>query len=167
MTTKLAIYPGTFDPITAGHLDIIIKAKDIADILIIAIAEDNTKQPLFSVNERIEMINNELEQNSLSRTQLRVESFSGLLVDFAKKSNAVAIVRGLRAVSDFEYEFQMSCMNSKLAPTIQTIFLPASERTHFISSRLVKEVARLKGDISNVVSPYVKHKLEEKFSRKL
>jgi pantetheine-phosphate adenylyltransferase len=161
--SKKAIYPGTFDPFTNGHADIVAKAIKIADELIIAVAEDNCKTPIFSVEERVEMINNELLQHDTSNIKVSVESFKGLLMDYALKKNCGIIIRGLRAISDFEYEFQMSCMNSRLAPMVQTIFLPASERTHFISSRLVKEVARLKGDISQVVSPSIKSKLEQKF----
>lgn len=163
VSNKIAIYPGTFDPFTSGHADIVSKAVNIVDHLIIAVAEDNTKMPIFSPKERIEMVEREIAIYNNGVTKVTVESFKGLLVDFVGKKGSKIIVRGLRAISDFEYEFQMSCMNSRLAGEIHTIFLPASERTHFISSRLVKEVARLKGDVSQVVSPYVKSKLEEKF----
>lgn len=158
---KKAIYPGTFDPITFGHDDIIRRASEIFDDLIIAIAKDNNKNPLFSLDERVEIAKNEISNMNLS-ARIHVEAFEGLLVDYAKKAGATVIVRGLRAVSDFEYEFQMFGMNSKLNPDIQTIFLPASENNHFIASKLVKEAARLGGNIEKFVSPYVAQKLYEK-----
>jgi pantetheine-phosphate adenylyltransferase len=158
---KIAIYPGTFDPITFGHLDIIKRAADIFDHLIIATAKDNYKNPLFTLDERVELIREEIK--SLGATnKISVEKFEGLLVKYAREKKSKAIVRGLRAVSDFEYEFQMFGMNSKLDPEIQTIFFPASETNHFIASKLVKEVARLGGDISKFVSPQVAKKLHEK-----
>ena len=159
---RIAIYPGTFDPITFGHLDIIKRASDLFDHLIIATAKDNAKNPLFSLEERTKMIKQEVESLN-NMPKISVENFEGLLVDFAKKKNACVIIRGLRAVSDFEYEFQMFGMNSKLEPEIQTIFLPASENNHFIASKLVKEVARLDGDISKFVSKNIADKLKQKF----
>ncbi len=161
---KIAIYPGTFDPITFGHIDIIRRASELFDHLIIAAAKDNYKNPLFSLEERVSLI--ELEINKFSQKNISVELFEGLLVDFAKKRNAKAIVRGLRAVSDFEFEFQMFGMNSKLDPSIQTIFLPASESNHFIASRLVKEVARLGGDVSKFISADVEKFLRQKLIAK-
>jgi pantetheine-phosphate adenylyltransferase len=158
---KIAIYPGTFDPITFGHLDIIKRASELFDHLIIAAAKDNYKNPLFSLDERVKLIEEEtafLNKNN----NISVEKFEGLLVGYAKKKNARVIIRGLRAVSDFEYEFQMFGMNSKLDPEIQTIFLPASETNHFIASKLVKEVAKLGGDISKFVSKNVANQLEKK-----
>lgn len=141
---KIAIYPGTFDPITFGHIDIIKRASQLFDHLIIASAKDSNKNPLFSLDERVELIKNEI--NKLENSdKISVEKFEGLLVEFAKQKNAKIIVRGLRAVSDFEYEFQMFGMNSQLNPNIQTVFLPASENHHFIASKLVKEVAFFKG----------------------
>jgi len=162
---RTAIYPGTFDPITLGHIDIIKRASKLFDHLIIAVAKDTAKNPLFSIDERAELIRDEIK-NLNKNAQISVEKFEGLLVGFAEEKNAQIIIRGLRAVSDFEYEFQMFGMNSKLNPNIQTIFLPASETNHFIASKLVKEVARLGGDISNFVSKDVAAKLHEKISQK-
>lgn len=162
--TKIAIYPGTFDPITFGHLDIIKRASEIVDHLVIAVAKDTSKNPLFTVSERVELVKEEII-NLKSDAKISVEPFEGLLVDFAAKKDAKLIIRGLRAVSDFEYEFQMFGMNSKLNPNIQTIFLPASENNHFIASKFVKEVARLGGDISKFVSPHVVKKLKLKISQ--
>jgi pantetheine-phosphate adenylyltransferase len=159
---KLAIYPGTFDPVTYGHLDIIVRALKVVDNLVVAVAIDNTKTPSFSPGERVDMIEYEIRSLGLE-SKVTVECFEGLLVNFVQAKNSSIIIRGLRAVSDFEYEFQMACMNSQLAPQIETIFLPASEKTHFISSRLVKEVARLKGDPLNFVSKHVTQKLKDHF----
>ncbi len=158
---KIAIYPGTFDPITFGHLDIIKRASEIFDHLIIAAAKDNYKNPLFTLDERVELIREEVSTFDYAH-KVSVEKFEGLLVSYARKKNASVIVRGLRAVSDFEYEFQMFGMNSKLDPEIQTIFFPASETNHFIASKLVKEVAKLGGDISKFVSPNISRHLEKK-----
>lgn len=162
---KTAIYPGTFDPITFGHIDIIKRASEIFDHVIIAPARDNYKNPLFTLEERVELIEAEMSALNLP-IKISVEQFEGLLVDFAARKNAKTIIRGLRAVSDFEYEFQMFGMNSKLNPDIQTIFLPASETNHFIASKLVKEVARLGGNISKFVSPNVAQKLATKLALK-
>jgi pantetheine-phosphate adenylyltransferase len=158
---KIAIYPGTFDPITFGHIDIIKRASQLFDHIIIASAKDSNKNPLFSLDERVELIKHEIKNLHLEN-QVSVEKFEGLLVEFAKQKNSKIIIRGLRAVSDFEYEFQMFGMNSMLEPHIQTIFLPASENHHFIASKLVKEVARLRGDISKFVSANVVEALIKK-----
>ncbi len=160
---KIAIYPGTFDPITLGHLDIIKRASNLFDHLIVAVAKDSAKNPLFNLDERINLVSEEIKNLNLS-SQVSVEKFEGLLVDFASKKNSKIIIRGLRAVSDFEYEFQMFGMNSKLDPSINTIFLPASETHHFIASKLVKEIAKLGGNISKFVSPNIVEKLKQKLA---
>ena len=158
---RICLFPGTFDPVTLGHIDIIKRASQLFDHLIIASAKDSNKNPLFSLDERVELIQHEIKNLHLEN-QVSVEKFEGLLVEFAKQKNAKIIIRGLRAVSDFEYEFQMFGMNSKLEPQVQTIFLPASENHHFIASKLVKEVARLRGDISKFVSANVVEALNKK-----
>lgn len=163
MAKNTVIYPGTFDPITFGHIDIIKRASKIFDHVVIAIAKDNAKNPLFTLEERLEIAKKEIIANKLSK-KVYAEKFEGLLVDYAKKKNSNVIIRGLRAVSDFEYEFQMFGMNSKLCPDIQTIFLPASESHHFIASRIVKEIVRLGGNVDNFVSKYVAKKLREKIN---
>jgi pantetheine-phosphate adenylyltransferase len=160
---KIAIYPGTFDPITFGHLDVIKRALKIVDRLVIAVAKDTSKKPLFSLEQRTKMAESEVKIFNKNKKVVEVVSFEGLLVSFARKNNANIIIRGLRAVSDFEYEFQMAGMNAQLDSGIETIFLPASESTHFIASRLVKEVARLNGDVSAFVSKNVKKELEKIF----
>lgn len=159
-----AIYPGTFDPITLGHVDMIVSAMSICDKLIVAIANDTPKNTLFSFKERVAMVQQDI--NDLCpefKGRITVEGFTGLLMHFANKKKAGVIVRGLRAVSDFEYEFQLSAMNSRLNPKVQTIFIPATEETQFVASSLVKEVARLKGDISEFVSKNTAKKLRAKF----
>ena len=160
---KIAIYPGTFDPITFGHIDIIRRASELFDELVIAIAKDSSKNPIFSLDERVKLAADEIKNMKLG-SKISVEKFEGLLVDFASKKNARVIVRGLRAVSDFEYEFQMFGTNSKLNPKIQTIFLPASESSQFIASKMVKEVARLGGNVSQFVSANVIEELKKKLS---
>lgn len=162
--TKIAVYPGTFDPITNGHMDIIRRASLIFDHLIVAVAKDTSKNPLFDVDKRREIVQNEIFDKEFD-CFIEVKRLDGLLVDFAQKNSATVLVRGLRAVSDFEYEFQMYGMNSKLNPDIQTIFLPASENNNYIASRLVKEAAKLGGDISSFVSPKVEAILQEKIKK--
>jgi pantetheine-phosphate adenylyltransferase len=164
MSQKIAIYPGTFDPITFGHADIIKRAASIFDTLIIAAIDTHgVKQTCFPVNERVEMIQSEIQRLKLSNVQ--VTQFSGLLVDFATKQGVNVLVRGIRALSDFEYEFQMSYINHKLNPTIQTLFIPATEEGHFISSSFVKQLARLQSDLSTFVSPFVADKLLQHYAQ--
>ena len=158
---RTAIYPGTFDPITFGHIDIITRATGLFDHIIVAPAIDNNKNPLFSIDERIAMVKEEVSKFG---DKVSVEKFDGLLVNFAKEKKSRILIRGLRAISDFEYEFQMFGMNSKLDPEIQTIFLPASETNQFIASKFVKEVAKLQGKISNFVPPKVAEKLYQKLN---
>ena len=161
---RTAIYPGTFDPITVGHFDIIKRALHVADRLVVAVALDTGKEPVFDLAMRRELVEYDLEKLGKDAHRVDVRMFSGLLVNFAEEVGANIIIRGVRAVSDFEYEFQMSCMNSRLKPDIETIFLTASEDKHFIASRLVKQVARLGGDISSFVSPNVAQHLRAHFS---
>lgn len=158
--TTLAIYPGSFDPPTRGHEDLIRRALSLADRLIVAVAINPNKQPLFPVEERLKLL------SGLVANEPRVElaSFSGLLADFARDRGATIVVRGLRAVSDFEYEFQMAGMNARLDPAIETVFLMASERHQFISSRFVKEIGKLGGEIGQFVSPRVAQTLKRKFA---
>jgi pantetheine-phosphate adenylyltransferase len=159
MTERVALYPGSFDPLTNGHLDILSRARRLADRVVVAILENDGKKPLFSVAERIEMLREILRDDPSTP----VRSFSGLLVDFARESGATLIVRGLRAVSDYEYELQMALMNRRLAPSIDTVFLMANEEYSYVSSRLVKEVARLRGDLSGLVPEPVRQRLAAKF----
>lgn len=161
---RTGVYPGTFDPITNGHMDLIKRSLHLVDHLIIAVSSSESKKPLFSLDERVSMVKETISSIDSSE-RIQVEGFSGLLVDFAHEHNATVLIRGLRAVSDFEYEFQMSCMNSRLAPGIETIFLPASENTHFIASRFIKEISRLNGDISTMASSHVQAQLEEKLAK--
>ena len=165
MTNRTAIYAGTFDPITNGHMDIIRRALKVVDKLVVGVAEDTGKSPLFSLKERTELVENNIK-SQLGADALRVEvtSFGGLLVNFAEENGATLLIRGLRAVSDFEYEFQMACMNNKLSDKLETVFLTASESTHFVSSRFVKRIAGLGGDVSFLVSPHVEKALQEHFA---
>ena len=164
MTNRIGIYPGTFDPITNGHRDIVRRALRVVDELVIAVALDTAKQPLFSIEDRVALVRADLASLTEDTGRIRIESFSGLLVRFAEEQGASLIVRGLRAVSDFEYEFQMACMNRTLQPELETVFLTASEHTHFVSSRFVKQIARLGGDISPLVSQPVEKALKDYFS---
>jgi len=168
LPSRKAIYPGTFDPITRGHLDITLRSIEIADKLIIAVAHDVMKSPLFSLKERVDMVKNDILNafNSSVVNKIEIVGFKGLLIDFAKSQKANLIIRGLRAVSDFEYEFKLFSANQALNSKIETIFLPAKDSTHFISATIVKEIARLKGDVSSFVSPYVTKKLAAKFKGK-
>lgn len=163
--TRIGVYAGTFDPVTNGHLDIIHRALRVVDRLVVAVALDTGKQPIFSLEQRTELVRADIAALGASEaSRIEVQSFSGLLVNFARAHQATLLIRGLRAVSDFEYEFQMACMNSKLAPEIETLFLTASEATHFVSSRFVKQIARLGGDVSGFVSPNVAEHLRGFFA---
>ena len=158
--SRIAVYPGSFDPITRGHADIVERSLRFADRVIVAVAVNAAKQPLFSVDERLALI-----RRAVSHPSVEVRSFDGLLVDFARRAGATMIVRGLRAVSDFEYEFQMALMNRNLEPTFETIFLvPAFDLT-YLSSSLVREVARYGGDVSQLVHPAVFKALKQKFGK--
>ena len=149
---RTGIYPGTFDPITFGHMDIIRRALHVVDRLVIGVALDSAKQPLFDVKARAAMVEKDVQVLGADAKRIEVKGFSGLLVNFAKEEGANLLIRGLRAVSDFEYEFQMASVNNKIAPNIETVFLTASDATHFISSRFVKQIARLGGDVTKFVS---------------
>ena len=155
MTERVALYPGSFDPLTNGHLDILSRARRLADRVVVAILENDAKTPLFSVAERMEMIREIVGEDPATP----VRSFSDLLVDFAREAGATLIVRGLRAVSDYEYELQMALMNRRLTPSIETVFLMAKEEYSYVSSRLVKEVAKLGGDLSGLVPESVRLRL--------
>lgn len=163
---RTGIYPGTFDPITTGHMDIIERALNVVDRLIIGVALDTGKAPVFDLDMRARLAREDIKAKlGAQATRVEVHSFSGLLVNFAEENGARLIIRGIRAVSDYEYEFQMACMNARLKPDIETVFLTASENTHFISSRFVKQIARLGGDISSFVSPNVARHLAEYYER--
>ncbi|HEJ84189.1 MAG TPA: pantetheine-phosphate adenylyltransferase [Desulfobacteraceae bacterium] len=157
----IAVYPGTFDPITNGHVDIIKRAMQMFDRIIIVIAINATKKPLFSIDKRIEMIE---QCFGSSNDRIEVKTTSGLIVDFAMENEACAIVRGLRAVSDFDYEFQLALMNRKLQRRVETVFLMTGFRWIYISSSIIKDAARHGGDVSGVVPAHVKTALQEKFS---
>ena len=154
----VAIYPGSFDPITNGHLDLIERASRLVDRLIVSILRNERKQPLFSVQERMDM----LREVTADHANVEVGFFEGLLVDHAKAKGATLIVRGIRAISDYEYEWQMALMNRRLRPEIETMFLMAGEAHSFISSQMVKEVLRLGGGISDLVPPAVERRLKDR-----
>ncbi|GBC77877.1 Phosphopantetheine adenylyltransferase [bacterium HR08] len=158
---RRAIYPGSFDPLTNGHLDLIERATRLFDEVIVAVLVNPAKTPLFTVQERVEMI-----REVVRSPQVRVDTFDGLLVEYARKVQARVIIRGIRAISDYEYEFQMALMNRRLDPTIETIFMMPAEPYTYLSSRLVKEVCALGGDISGVVPPLVERKMREKLLAK-
>ncbi|MBW1981840.1 MAG: pantetheine-phosphate adenylyltransferase [Deltaproteobacteria bacterium] len=159
---KLAVYPGSFDPITYGHLDILDRGLKIFDKIIIALAENPAKKPLLTLQERLELIKQSLIDHREPH-RIEVESFRGLLVDYVEATGAVAILRGLRAVSDFEYEFQMALMNRKLSRRPETLYLMTGARWIYISSRIIKEVVESGGCVTGLVPPVVEQKLQEKF----
>lgn len=158
-STRIGIYPGTFDPITKGHLHIIQRASKLVDHLIVGVAVNPNKKPLFKLADRLALVETDIANLPDKGCTISVESFESLLVDFAHKKGAGVIFRGLRAVSDFEYEFQMTGMNARLAPDVETVFLMASDKWQFVSSSFLKEIARLGGDISPFVTPNVQEKI--------
>jgi len=162
--SNIAIYPGTFDPITRGHTDLVVRAARLFDHVIVALAANPGKQPVFNLDERLDMARTALADSiNIEGARVEICAFDGLLVKFAHEKNANIIIRGLRAVSDFEYEFQLAGMNRKLAPDIETLFLTPAEQYTYISSSLVREIAALGGD----VSPFVHEKIMAELERKL
>jgi pantetheine-phosphate adenylyltransferase len=162
MHTVKAIYPGTFDPLTNGHLDLIARGAKIVDHLVVAILRNAEKAtPLFTVPERVEM----LTEATSGFGNVSVATFDGLLVDFCREQGATAVLRGIRAISDYEYEFQMAMMNRKLAPEIETLFMMPAEKYTYVSSRLIKGVFELGGDVSSLVPPLVEERLKAKVTR--
>ena len=158
---KRAIYPGSFDPVTNGHLDVVERARKLFDEVIVAVANNDGKQPLFSLDERLDF----LKQTLGKLDNVRIAHFNGLLVDFARAQEAIAVIRGLRAISDFEFEFQMALMNRKLEAAVETIFLMPKEEYTYLSSRIVKEIARLGGDVSKFVAAPVAKALAAKLKK--
>lgn len=169
MRTRVGVYPGTFDPIHNGHTDIIRRATMLVDRLVVAVAVNAGKGPLFSLEERRRMVEADVSglmaANATNGARIEVRTFDNLLVNFALSEGAEMVIRGLRAVSDFEYEFQMAANNKRLAPRLETVFLMASETVQFISSRFVKEIHALGGDVSSFVSPFVLAELDRKRGR--
>ncbi len=164
MPDRIGVYPGTFDPVTLGHIDIISRAQRVVDKLVIGVAGNDGKGPLFSVQERIKMLENDIDHlRGNGHSEIEIVHFDILLVKFVEEMGANIIIRGLRAVSDFEYEFQMAAMNARMEQEIETVFLMASDRCQFISSRFVKEIARHKGDVTHFVTDEVSAKLIAKF----
>ena len=159
---RIGIYPGTFDPITCGHIDIIERSLRIFDKVIIAVSPNPKKESLFSIKERLEMI----REVTKGYKKVEIDSFAGLLVDYVKKKRAIAIIRGLRAVSDFEYEFQMALMNRKLNHQIETVFLMPSEEYSYLTSSIVKEIASLGGTVTDLVPKTIEERIRKKFKDK-
>ncbi|RJP57810.1 MAG: pantetheine-phosphate adenylyltransferase [Ignavibacteriales bacterium] len=157
---KIVVYPGTFDPVTNGHIDIVKRAVELFDKVIVTVAQNPSKTCLFSTSERVEM----LEESLKGFERVDIDSFDGLVVDHARAVNAVGIIRGLRAVSDFEYEFQMALMNRKLNDNLRTIFLMPHEKYTYLNSTIIRNLAQFKSDVSDFVTPFVEKKLREKFN---
>jgi pantetheine-phosphate adenylyltransferase len=158
---RRAIYPGSFDPVTNGHLDVIQRACRLFDEVVVAVAHNDRKSSLFSADERVELIRHAAD----GMAHVRIVRFDGLLMDFAREMEASAVIRGLRAVSDFEFEFQMALMNRKLEPNVETMFLMPAEKYTYISSRIVKEIARLGGNVDAFVPVWVASALRKKFQQ--
>ena len=159
---KIAVYPGSFDPFTLGHLDVVRRGSKIFNKLIVAVAENNSKNSLFKVSERTQIISDVLKKEQNFSNKVEVKSFSGLLVDFVESENAIVVLRGVRALSDFDYEFQMAGVNARLSNKFETMFLMSSENQQFVASRLVKEIHRLGGDVSSFVPDLVNKFLNKK-----
>lgn len=164
MAKLTGMYPGTFDPVTNGHLDIMRRAVKLVDNLVIGVAINEAKKPLFSLDERVEMVHETIEPFK-DQAEITVQPFDNLLMHFAQEVNASVIVRGLRAVSDFEYEFQMVAMNQKLNPNVETVFLMADPQHQAVASRLVKEIAMLDGEVTHFVPPNIEARLKEKLGK--
>ena len=162
---RRAIYPGSFDPVTNGHLDIIERGCKLFDEIIIGILVNPDKQPFFTVEERQEMLTEVVKSISQGRCDVRVDSFSGLLVNYAVAQEANVIVRGIRAISDYEYELQMALMNRRLAPGVETVFMMPAETYSYVSSRLVKEVFQLGGTVTGLVPPLIEQRMKEKLTQ--
>jgi len=161
LVMRTVIYPGSFDPLTNGHLDVIQRAAKLSDQVVVAVATNESKKPLFTVEERLELVRTAIKH----LPHVEADSFDNLLVDFAAKRSAVAVVRGLRAVSDFEFEFQLALMNRKLNENIETIFMMPKDTYTFLSSRIIKEIARLGGDVTEFVPDNVRVALARKFAK--
>lgn len=165
MTQRIGIYPGTFDPMTKGHLHIIKRASKLVDKLIVAVASNERKTPMFGTDERLEIARTDVANMPEKGCEIIVQPFDTLLVHFAKEQKASLIFRGLRAISDFEFEFQMAGMNAKLDPDIETVFLMAADKWQFVSSSFIKEIVALGGDVSEFVTPAVENRLKSRFPR--
>ena len=157
---KRALTPGTFDPITSGHLDVIARASQLVDEVVVAVADSQKKGPLFTLEERVELV----RQATARLSNVRVEPFKGLLVDFAKELDATVVVKGLRAITDFEYEFQMTAMNYQLSPQLETLFIMSPPQYMYLSSSIVREISKMGGDIQQFVPPCVYEALKRKYA---
>ena len=157
---KRALTPGTFDPITSGHLDVIARASQLVDEVVVAVADSQKKGPLFTLEERVELV----RQATAHLSNVRVEPFKGMLVDFAKEIDATVVVKGLRAITDFEYEFQMTAMNYQLSPQLETLFIMSPPQYMYLSSSIVREISKMGGDIQQFVPPCVYEALKKKYA---